>query len=101
MKLATISLMKSTNGVWNVSSFPKYENDITDCISFLAIAKVALDVELGCLEDESNEETQLLIDSVCTFFKNVPELELKIPFWRLWNTPRFQKYIKSLDTITE
>ncbi|KAL0111389.1 hypothetical protein PUN28_012939 [Cardiocondyla obscurior] len=67
--------------------------------SLESIARIALDVRLGCLDDDANEETQKLIDALITFFKNVPVLELKIPFWKIFNTPRWQQYINSLDTI--
>lgn len=66
-----------------------------------AIARVALDVRLGCLQEQSPRETQQLIDAVNTFFMNVPILELKIPFWRLFSTPTFKRYIEALDTITK
>lgn len=66
---------------------------------FIAIARVALDVRLGCLDDDANIETQQLIDAVTTFFKNVGILELKIPFWKLFNTPTWLKYVNALDTI--
>lgn len=70
-------------------------------LNLVAIARVALDARLGCLEDDSSAETQELIDAINTFFINVPVLELKIPFWRLFHTPTFKKYIAALDTITE
>lgn len=70
-------------------------------MNFAAIARVALDDRLGCLDDNSSRETQELIDAINTFFINVPVLELKIPFWRLFHTPTFKKYIEALDTITE
>lgn len=60
-----------------------------------------MDVRLGCLDDDSSSGTQELIDAINTFFINVPVLELKIPFWRLFHTPTFKKYITALDTITE
>lgn len=69
-------------------------------IVFSAIAKIALDVRLGCLDENADSDTQRLIDAVNTFFMNVPVLELKIPFWRLFKTPTFRKYIAALDTIT-
>ncbi|XP_076179671.1 putative cytochrome P450 301a1, mitochondrial [Ptiloglossa arizonensis] len=67
--------------------------------SLESIARVALDVRLGCLDDDANEETQKLIDAVSTFFVNVGILELKIPFWKLFNTPTWVQYVKALDTI--
>nr|QZM07455.1 cytochrome P450 monooxygenase CYP301B1 [Lasioderma serricorne] len=69
--------------------------------SLESIAKVALDVRLGCLEKNAPPVTQTLIDAINTFFINVPILELKAPFWRVFNTPTFKKYIQALDTITE
>lgn len=62
---------------------------------------MALDVRLGCLDENSHPDTQRLIDAVNTFFINVPVLELKIPFWKIMKTPTFTKYIDALDTITE
>ncbi|XP_076619364.1 putative cytochrome P450 301a1, mitochondrial [Colletes latitarsis] len=67
--------------------------------SLESIARVALDVRLGCLDDNANMETQKLIDAVSTFFVNVGILELKIPFWKLFNTPTWLQYVKALDTI--
>ncbi|XP_015437179.1 PREDICTED: probable cytochrome P450 301a1, mitochondrial [Dufourea novaeangliae] len=67
--------------------------------SLESIARVALDVRLGCLDDDANAETQKLIDAVCTFFVNVGILELKIPFWKLFNTPTWLEYVNALDTI--
>uniref|UniRef100_A0A1B6CMB7 Cytochrome P450 n=1 Tax=Clastoptera arizonana TaxID=38151 RepID=A0A1B6CMB7_9HEMI len=71
--------------------------------SLESIARIALDTRLGCLSDTSalKRETQDLIDAVNTFFSNVGELELKIPFWRLYPTPTWKKYVKALDTITK
>ncbi|KOX77763.1 putative cytochrome P450 49a1 [Melipona quadrifasciata] len=67
--------------------------------SLESIARIALDVRLGCLDDDANVETQKLIDAVTTFFKNVGILELKIPFWKLFNTPTWLQYVNALDTI--
>ncbi|KAJ8675424.1 hypothetical protein QAD02_011210 [Eretmocerus hayati] len=68
--------------------------------SLESIARVALDVRLGCLDEEhAPAETQELIDAVLTFFKNVGVLELKIPFWKLFSTPTWRKYINALDVI--
>ncbi|KAL6258761.1 hypothetical protein P5V15_010709 [Pogonomyrmex californicus] len=67
--------------------------------SLESIARVALDVRLGCLDDDADAETQKLINALITFFKNVPVLELKIPFWKLFNTPRWKQYVNSLDII--
>ncbi|XP_069679419.1 probable cytochrome P450 301a1, mitochondrial [Periplaneta americana] len=72
--------------------------------SLESIARVALDIRLGCLDDHvssSNSETQTLIDAVTTFFSNVGVLELKFPFWKIFSTPTWRKYIGALDTITD
>ncbi|XP_048511072.1 probable cytochrome P450 49a1 isoform X2 [Athalia rosae] len=69
--------------------------------SLESIARVALDVRLGCLDDDAPVETQQLIDAVNVFFKNVGVLELKVPFWKLFSTPTWQKYVNALDTIVE
>ncbi|XP_057340783.1 probable cytochrome P450 49a1 [Microplitis mediator] len=67
--------------------------------SLESIAKVALDLRLGCMDEDANFETQQLIDAVHTFFTNVGILELKIPFWKLFNTPRYRDYVRALDTL--
>ncbi|KAK0157130.1 hypothetical protein PV327_011368, partial [Microctonus hyperodae] len=67
--------------------------------SLESIARVVLDIRLGCMDDESNLETQQLIDAVHTFFINVGILELKFPFWKLFNTPKWINYVNALDTI--
>ncbi|XP_015596996.1 probable cytochrome P450 49a1 isoform X2 [Cephus cinctus] len=69
--------------------------------SLESIANVALDVRLGCLDDDAPLETQKLIDAVNVFFKNVGVLELKIPFWKIFNTPTWQKFVNALDVIVD
>ncbi|KAF7285325.1 hypothetical protein GWI33_011118 [Rhynchophorus ferrugineus] len=69
--------------------------------SLESLARIALDVRMGCLDDHPPEDTQKLIDAINTFFLNVPVLELKIPFWRLFNTSTFKQYIEALDSIRE
>lgn len=70
--------------------------------SLESIARVALDVRLGCLDENvSQTETQVLIDAVNTFFRDVLILELKVPFWKLFSTPTWREYIRALDTIRE
>ncbi|KAL1505575.1 hypothetical protein ABEB36_005109 [Hypothenemus hampei] len=69
--------------------------------SLESLAQIALDIRMGCLEDSPSEDTQNLIDAINIFFINVPILELKIPFWRIFNTPTFRRYIQALDCIKE
>ncbi|XP_014208635.1 probable cytochrome P450 49a1 [Copidosoma floridanum] len=65
-----------------------------------SIARVALDVRLGCLDEEdAPPETQRLINAVLQFFKNVGPLELKIPWWKYFPTPTWRQYINALDVI--
>ncbi|XP_065211300.1 probable cytochrome P450 301a1, mitochondrial [Planococcus citri] len=91
-------IKKQVNNVNEVES--NFLNEI-HLWSLESIARVALDVRLGCLDDViTNNDTQLLIDAVNTFFKNVGVLELKIPFWKVFNTPTWKTYVNSLDTIT-
>ncbi|KAL1110327.1 hypothetical protein AAG570_007860 [Ranatra chinensis] len=66
--------------------------------SLESLARIALDVKLGCLK-ESSEETEEIIEAINTVFKSTPDLELKIPFWRFFNTPTWNKYVKALDSI--
>lgn len=103
MKLPVIFWMKYTSGLSSVSNMIYQlnwcRNDIFSIIT--AIARVALDVRLGCLDDDAPIETQELIDAVNIFFKNVGVLELKVPFWRLFSTPTWRKYVNALDTIVE
>ncbi|XP_066154571.1 probable cytochrome P450 49a1 isoform X2 [Euwallacea fornicatus] len=67
--------------------------------SLESLARVALDVRMGCLDENPPPDTQKLIDAITTFFLKVPILELKVPFWRLFNTPTFNLYIEALDCI--
>ncbi|XP_034937560.1 probable cytochrome P450 49a1 [Chelonus insularis] len=67
--------------------------------SLESIAKVALDLRLGCMDENANLETQQLIDAVHTFFTNVGILELKFPFWKLFKTPKWCAYVNALDYI--
>jgi cytochrome P450 family 49 subfamily A len=68
-----------------------------------AIGRVALDTRLGCLGDgiSSGSETHRIIQSIHTFFVNVAEVELRTPFWRVWSTPTWKKYIAALDVFRE
>nr|QTM97416.1 Cytochrome P450 [Sitophilus oryzae] len=69
--------------------------------SLESLARIALDIRLGCLDPSPPVDTQNLIDAINTFFINVPILELKIPFWKIFNTKTFTQYIEALDCIRE
>lgn len=53
------------------------------------------------MDDDADLETQQLIDAVHTFFTNVGILELKIPFWKVFPTPTWRRYVEALDTIVK
>ncbi|XP_066257197.1 probable cytochrome P450 49a1 isoform X2 [Euwallacea similis] len=69
--------------------------------SLESLSRIALDVRMGCFDENPSPDTQRLINAINTFFLNVPILELKIPFWRLFSTPTFNLYIEALDCIKE
>lgn len=94
--------MNYTDGHWNVSLIYFLNYYVNRGVEYLiALARIALDLRMGCLDETPPPDTQRLIDSINTFFINVPILELKIPFWRILNTPTFRKYIEALDSIRE
>ncbi|KAI8440946.1 hypothetical protein MSG28_009243 [Choristoneura fumiferana] len=66
---------------------------------FEALGLIALDTRLGCFEASAGSESQRLIDAVNTFFLCVGELELRAPWWRIYNTRMFKQYVNALDTI--
>jgi cytochrome P450 family 49 subfamily A len=68
-----------------------------------AIGCVALDTRLGCLGDDirSDSDPHQIIQSINTFLTNVAQVELRAPFWRVWSTPAWKKYIGALDVFTE
>lgn len=68
-----------------------------------SIGRVALDTRLGCLRNDisADSETHRIIQSIHTFFVNVAEVELRTPFWRVWSTPTWKKYIGALDVFRE
>ncbi|XP_072945607.1 probable cytochrome P450 49a1 [Epargyreus clarus] len=67
--------------------------------SLESLGLIALDTRLGCLESLEGSESQRLIDAVHTFFLCVGELELRAPWWRIYPTAMFRKYVAALDTI--
>ncbi|KAK9685542.1 Cytochrome P450 [Popillia japonica] len=66
-----------------------------------SVARVSLDTRLGCLRPNlsKNSEQQKIIKSILTFFKNVPEVELRFPIWRIYHNKAFREYIDSLETF--
>ncbi|XP_050355786.1 probable cytochrome P450 49a1 [Nymphalis io] len=67
--------------------------------SLESLGLIALDTRLGCFESSEGSESQHLIDAVNTFFLCVGELELRAPWWRIYPTTMFKKYVAALDTI--
>lgn len=67
----------------------------------LAVARVSLDTRLGCLQSNLDEgsEPRTIINSILTFFKNVPEVELRFPVWRVYHNKKFKEYISALDNF--
>ncbi|XP_022909132.2 probable cytochrome P450 49a1 isoform X1 [Onthophagus taurus] len=66
-----------------------------------SVARVSLDTRLGCLKPNlaKNSEQKKIINSILTFFKNVPEVELRFPIWRLYHNKNFRDYIAALETF--
>ncbi|XP_053616368.1 probable cytochrome P450 49a1 [Plodia interpunctella] len=67
--------------------------------SLESLGLIALDTRLGCFEATEGSESQKLIDAVKTFFLCVGELELRTPWWRIYPTAMFKRYVAALDTI--
>nr|QLI62190.1 cytochrome P450 41 [Streltzoviella insularis] len=67
--------------------------------SLESLSLIALDTRLNCFEANDGSESQRLIDAVNTFFLCVGELELRTPWWRLYPTAMFKRYVAALDTI--
>lgn len=67
--------------------------------SLESLSLIALDTRLGCFEACEGSESQHLIDAVNTFFLCVGELELRAPWWRVFPTKMFKRYVAALDTI--
>ncbi|KAJ2945338.1 hypothetical protein O0L34_g9430 [Tuta absoluta] len=67
--------------------------------SLESLGLIALDTRLGCFNASQGSESQKLIDAVNTFFLCVGQLELKAPWWRVYPTKMFKRYVAALDTI--
>ncbi|KAH0558311.1 hypothetical protein KQX54_015586 [Cotesia glomerata] len=67
------------------------------------IGRVALDVRLGCLEDNltDNSEPQKIINAAKFALRNVAELELKAPYWRYIPTRLWSRYVKNMNYFIE
>ncbi|XP_038218945.1 probable cytochrome P450 49a1 [Zerene cesonia] len=67
--------------------------------SLESLGLIALDTRLGCFQSREGSDSQRLIDAVHTFFLCVGELELRAPWWRVYPTAMFRRYVAALDTI--
>jgi len=67
--------------------------------TFPAVGRVSLDTRLGCLSPEGSEEAQQIIEAINTFFWAVPELELRMPLWRVYPTKAYKSFVKALDQL--
>uniref|UniRef100_A0A1B0G778 Cytochrome P450 n=1 Tax=Glossina morsitans morsitans TaxID=37546 RepID=A0A1B0G778_GLOMM len=66
-----------------------------------SVGFIALNTRLGCLTPTGSEDSQKIIDSISTFFRAVPELELRMPLWRFYATKTYKSFIQALDDFTE
>jgi cytochrome P450 family 49 subfamily A len=68
-----------------------------------AIAFVALDTRLGCLEPnlDPDSEPQLMINSLQTQINCVYKMEMKLPLWKYVSTPTWRKFVKASDIFAE
>ncbi|XP_068147527.1 probable cytochrome P450 49a1 isoform X1 [Drosophila tropicalis] len=66
-----------------------------------SVGRVSLDTRLGCLSPQGSEEAQQIIEAINTFFWAVPELELRMPLWRIYPTKAYRSFVKALDQFTE
>ncbi|KAL7736244.1 hypothetical protein ACLKA6_002921 [Drosophila palustris] len=65
-----------------------------------SVGRVSLDTRLGCLKPEGSAEAQQIIEAINTFFWAVPELELRMPLWRLYPTKAYRSFIRALDQFS-
>jgi hypothetical protein len=68
-----------------------------------AIAFIALDTRLGCLDSnlEPDSEPQKMIDSVQTQFDCLHKMEAKFPVWKYLSTATWRRYVKASDVFVE
>lgn len=67
------------------------------------IGRVALDVRLGCLNDNlsPDSESQKIIECARYALRNIAILELKAPFWRYIPSSLWTRYVKNMDYFVE
>ncbi|XP_030558874.1 probable cytochrome P450 49a1 [Drosophila novamexicana] len=65
-----------------------------------SVGRVSLDTRLGCLKPEGSAEAQQIIEAINTFFWAVPELELRMPLWRVFPTKAYRSFVRALDQFS-
>ncbi|KAH8394653.1 hypothetical protein KR222_000876 [Zaprionus bogoriensis] len=65
-----------------------------------SVGRVSLDTRLGCLKPEGSTEAQQIIEAINTFFWAVPELELRMPLWRVFPTKAYRSFVRALDQFS-
>jgi len=68
-----------------------------------AIAFVALDTRLGCLEPNlaPDSEPQRMIDSVQTQIECMFEMDMRFSLWKWVSTPTWRKFVRAADLFAE
>lgn len=97
---------------WALECKPKSQAKFTNSTEFIllisfhfisfhsAVGRVSLDTRLGCLKPEGSEEAQQIIEAINTFFWAVPELELRMPLWRIFPTKAYRSFVRALDQFS-
>ena len=73
---------------------------MNDCV---AVAVVGFNTRLGCLDPNlaSDSEAQKMIQAANVSFTTLNELEVSVPFWKLFQTPTVKKLFQAQDFFTE
>ncbi|XP_071452702.1 probable cytochrome P450 49a1 [Hetaerina americana] len=81
---------------------PDFINDLFKW-SLESIAYVALDTRLGCLAPNlpPDSEPQKMINAVGDFFDCIFSLEVEIPFWKIYPTATWKRFVNALDIFLE
>ncbi|PSN49517.1 hypothetical protein C0J52_18944 [Blattella germanica] len=68
-----------------------------------AVGLVALDKRLGCFQDnlQPDSEQQRMIHAVVDVIQCMYKLDMEMSFWKYFNTPTWNKFVKSMDCFTE
>lgn len=71
--------------------------------SLESIGSIALDTRLGCLDDntDKNSDSAKMIQGVHDFFDLTFKLEILPSLWKYITTPSLTKLMAALDTMTK